>query len=256
MPTPAIDTLFAEGIELTTCMSWCVCSPTRAMLLTGRHPIRVGTGPKVGGELPAAETTIAEVFHDAGYRTGIFGKWHNGDEPDTPAYRAAFAAAWKDFPRKKPRFGLGVNTHGFDEAWVYYGGGGDFFTRRNLRNLGPVTWWHNRDLRPDDAGLAGEEAGPVGQNANDSGFSGGSTESARDLNCCATRGLLAGGGIPRVVYGRSHSPSARRSAHGRCPLPVSRAAPPPASCQPRAGTPLRASAPREDTAPQDRVGAS
>ena len=152
VPTPAIDALFADGIELTTCMSWCVCSPTRAMLLTGRHPIRVGTGPKVGGELPAAETTISEVFRDAGYRTGIFGKWHNGDEPDTPAYRAAFAAAWKDFPRKKPRFGLGVNTHGFDEAWVYYGGGGDFFTRRNLRNLGPVTWWHNRELRPDDAG--------------------------------------------------------------------------------------------------------
>jgi arylsulfatase A-like enzyme len=152
VPTPAIDALFADGIELTTCMSWCVCSPTRAMLLTGRHPLRVGTGPKVGGELAASETTITEVFQAAGYRTGIFGKWHNGDEPDTPAYRTAFAEAWKDFPRKKPRFGLGVNTHGFDEAWVYYGGGGDFFTRRNLRNLGPVTWWHNRELRPDDIG--------------------------------------------------------------------------------------------------------
>ena len=152
VPTPAIDGLFDAGVELTTFMSWCVCSPTRAMLLTGRHPFRVGTGPRVGGELPAAETTIAEVFRDAGYRTGIFGKWHNGDEPDTPAYRAAFAEAWKDFPRKKPRFGLGVNAHGFDEAWVYYGGGGDFFTRRNPRNLGPVTWWHNRELRPDDTG--------------------------------------------------------------------------------------------------------
>ncbi|MCE9632294.1 MAG: sulfatase-like hydrolase/transferase [Planctomycetia bacterium] len=152
VPTPAIDQLFDAGIELTACMSWCVCSPTRAMLLTGRHPIRVSTGPRVGGELPADETTIAEVFRDAGYRTGIFGKWHNGDEPDTPAYRAAFAEAWKNFPRKKPRFGLGVNAHGFDEAWVYYGGGGDFFTRRNLRDIGPVTWWHNRELRPDDTG--------------------------------------------------------------------------------------------------------
>jgi hypothetical protein len=95
-----------------------------------------------------------------------------------------------------------------------------------------------------------------GQNANDSGFSGVSTGIARDLNCCATGGLLAGGGIPRVVYARTLIPSARRSAHGRCPLRVSHAAPPPASCQPRAGTPLRASAPREDTAPQDRVGAS
>lgn len=152
VPTPAIDTLFSQGVELTTCMSWCVCSPTRAMLLTGRHPFRVGTGPRVGGELAADETTIAEVFRDAGFATGVFGKWHNGDEPDTPAYRAAFAEAWKDFPRKKPRFGLGANEHGFDEAWVYYGGGGDYFTRRNPRNLGPVTWWHNRKLRPDDAG--------------------------------------------------------------------------------------------------------
>jgi arylsulfatase A-like enzyme len=152
VPTPAIDGLFQSGIELTSFMSWCVCSPTRAMLLTGRHPFRVGTGPGVGGELAESETTIAEVFRDAGYQTGIFGKWHNGDEPDTPAYRAAFAEAWKDFPRKQPRFGLGVNAHGFDEAWVYYGGGGDFFTRRNLRNLGPASWWHNRELRESDPG--------------------------------------------------------------------------------------------------------
>lgn len=151
-PTPTIDALFASGVELTQCMSWCVCSPTRAMLLTGRHPFRVGTGPRVGGELPASETTIAEVFRAAGYRTGVFGKWHSGDEPDTPEYRAAFAEAWKSFPNRRPRFGLGVNAHGFDEAWVFYGGGGDYFTRRNLRNLGPVSWWHNLQLRSDDPG--------------------------------------------------------------------------------------------------------
>ena len=95
-----------------------------------------------------------------------------------------------------------------------------------------------------------------GQNANDSGFSAGSAESARDLNCCPTRRLLAGGYIPRVVYGRSLPPSAGRSAHGRCPLRVSRAAPPPASCRPGTTPPLRASPPRKDSAPQDRVGVS
>jgi arylsulfatase A-like enzyme len=63
-------------------MGWCVCSPTRAMLLTGRHPIRVGTAPEVGGELALEETTIAEGFKANGYRTGVFGKWHNGDDPE------------------------------------------------------------------------------------------------------------------------------------------------------------------------------
>ena len=51
VPTPNIDRLFSQSVEMTQFMGWCVCSPTRAMLLTGRHPIRVGTGPEVGGEL-------------------------------------------------------------------------------------------------------------------------------------------------------------------------------------------------------------
>ena len=151
-PTPAIDRLFASGVELRQFMGWCVCSPTRAMLLTGRHPFRVGTGPEVGGELAAAETTIGEVFRSAGYRTGVFGKWHNGDDPDTPEYREAFAAAWKDKPNKTPSRGLGVNAHGFDDAWIYYGGGADYFTRRTVDNRGPVSWWHNREFRPRDEG--------------------------------------------------------------------------------------------------------
>ena len=150
--TPAIDQLFARGVELNNFMGWCVCSPTRAMLLTGRHPFRVGTGPEVGGELAAAETTIATGFKVNGYRTGIFGKWHNGYEPDTPEYRAAFAEAWKSMPNKKLEGGLGVNAHGFDEAWIYYGGGADYFTRRTVEGRGPVSWWHNREFRPRDVG--------------------------------------------------------------------------------------------------------
>ncbi len=152
IPTPAIDKLFARGVELNTFMGWCVCSPTRAMLLTGRHPFRVGTGPEVGGELAAEEITIAEGFKANGYRTGVFGKWHNGDDPDTTEYRAAFAEAWKSMPNKKLKGGLGANAHGFDEAWVYYGGGADYFNRRTVQGRGPVSWWHNREFRPQDAG--------------------------------------------------------------------------------------------------------
>ena len=152
VPTPNIDRLFSRGVELRHFMGWCVCSPTRAMLLTGRHPIRVGTGPEVGGELDPVETTIAEGFKSNGYRTGVFGKWHNGDDPDTPEYQVAFAEAFKNMPNKKPKFGHGVNTHGFDVAWVYYGGGADYFNRRTVKGNGPVSWWHNREFRPLDEG--------------------------------------------------------------------------------------------------------
>ncbi len=152
IPTPRLDQLFKEGVRLDNFMGWCVCSPTRAMLLTGRHPFRVGTGPETGGELAREETTIGEAFRAHGYRTGIFGKWHNGADPDTPEYRRAFEEAWKTMPNKKLQGGLGVNEHGFEEAWVYYGGGADYFTRRTVQGRGPVSWWHNREYRPQDAG--------------------------------------------------------------------------------------------------------
>ena len=152
IPTPRIDRLFKEGVRFDNFMCWCVCSPTRAMLLTGRHPFRVGTGPETGGELAKEETTIAEALRAYGYRTGIFGKWHNGEDPDTPEFRRAYEEAWKSRPNKTFKGGLGVNAHGFDEAWVYYGGGADYFTRRISGGRGPVSWWHNREYRPQDVG--------------------------------------------------------------------------------------------------------
>ncbi len=150
--TPNIDRLFKQGVELTQFLGWCVCSPTRGMLLTGRHPFRVGTGPEVGGELAMEETTIAEGFKANGYRTGVFGKWHNGEDPDTNAFRAAFSEAFKDLPNKKFEPGFGANAHGFDEAWIYYGGGADYFDRRTVKGRGPVSWWHNTEFRPQDEG--------------------------------------------------------------------------------------------------------
>ena len=153
IPTPTIDKLFNEGIRLNNFMGWCVCSPTRAMLLTGRHPYRVGTGPETGGELAKEEMTIAKAFKTNSYRTGIFGKWHNGNDPATPEFCNAYEEAFKDRPNRAYKGGgLGVNEHGFDEAWIYYGGGPDHFTRRISGGKGPVSWWHNREHRPQDNG--------------------------------------------------------------------------------------------------------
>jgi CubicO group peptidase (beta-lactamase class C family) len=87
--TPNIDRLFKQGVELRNFMGWCVCSPTRAMLLTGRHPFRVGTGPEVGGELAKEETTIAEGFKAHGYRTV-----ENNDEIARIAYCMLRGGRW------------------------------------------------------------------------------------------------------------------------------------------------------------------
>jgi len=152
IPTPNIDRLFEQGVEFPNFMGWTVCSPTRAMFLTGRHPFRMGLGPETGGELDTEETTIAEAFRAKGYRTGVFGKWHNGNAPDTPEFREAFAEAFKHLRGKIFESGPGANAHGFDEAWVYYSGAGGHFTRAPHKKPGPVNWWHNREYRPRDEG--------------------------------------------------------------------------------------------------------
>lgn len=78
--TPNIDKMAREGAVFERFYVSPVCSPTRAELLTGRHHVRGGvysTGE--GGErLDLDETTIADVFKQAGYATAAFGKWHNG----------------------------------------------------------------------------------------------------------------------------------------------------------------------------------
>ena len=80
--TPQIDALARSGAVLDHFYVSPVCAPTRAELLTGRYHTRVGVrGVQNGNErLNLGERTIAEVFRDAGYATGLFGKWHNGGQ--------------------------------------------------------------------------------------------------------------------------------------------------------------------------------
>jgi len=85
--TPVLDKLAEEGLRLTDFYAGAtVCTPSRMALLTGAYPPRlgwnggvVGYGIKPVNGLAPEALTIGEVFRDAGYRTGLIGKWHLGD---------------------------------------------------------------------------------------------------------------------------------------------------------------------------------
>jgi arylsulfatase A len=81
--TPNLDRMAAEGVRFTNfCSADPVCSPSRAALLTGRYPTRVGVprvlNPADTGGLNLDETTLADILKARGYRTMCVGKWHLG----------------------------------------------------------------------------------------------------------------------------------------------------------------------------------
>ncbi|PWL39463.1 arylsulfatase [Flagellimonas aquimarina] len=81
--TPHLDQMAAEGVKLTSYYSaQAVCSASRAGILTGCYPNRIGIhnalGPDNTHGINDSETTLAEMLKDKGYATGIFGKWHLG----------------------------------------------------------------------------------------------------------------------------------------------------------------------------------
>ena len=102
LKTPNLDRLGREAVRFTDFHVSPTCSPTRAALLTGRHEFRNGVTHTIleRERLTRSAITLAEVLSSAGYATGIFGKWHLGDEP---AYQP--------------------NRRGFQEVFIHGGGG-------------------------------------------------------------------------------------------------------------------------------------
>jgi arylsulfatase A-like enzyme len=98
IPTPHLDSIARNGVKFTNgYVTYSVCSPSRAGLLTGRYQQRFGhernprwepRNPRSG--LPLTERTLADVLGQVGYRNGIIGKWHLGAHPDLHPQRRGF----------------------------------------------------------------------------------------------------------------------------------------------------------------------
>lgn len=122
--TPNIDRLAREGVRFTDFYSaYCVCSASRASLMTGSYQPRISMpgviGPKAGTALHPDEITIADLLKTKGYATACIGKWHLGDSPETLPTAQGFDSYFgypysNDMARKK---GYGNNTAELDRIW-------------------------------------------------------------------------------------------------------------------------------------------
>lgn len=135
--TPNIDSIASEGVRFTNgYVSFPVCAPSRAGLMTGRYQDRFGftTNPTVDPNeeragLPLEEKNIAEVLRQVGYTSAAIGKWHLGTHP-----------------RFHPL------NRGFDEFYGFLSGGHDYFPENlTLNDLSEVEekwgWYRTRILR-------------------------------------------------------------------------------------------------------------
>jgi arylsulfatase A len=128
--TPNLDRLAREGVRLTQFYANApVCTPTRAALLTGRYQQRArlerpldtnastpGTGLDIG--LPATGRSLPQLMKNAGYATGLIGKWHLGFKPE-----------------------FHPNRHGFDYFWGFLAGYIDWY--KHIRGDGQPDLWEN-----------------------------------------------------------------------------------------------------------------
>ena len=138
--TPHLDALAARGVRMTEWYSNSpVCSPSRAALLTGRHPAHAGVQSILGARrdthgLPA-QSTLASELSAAGWRTAVFGKWHLGVEAGSAPLRFGF----------DHHFGFRAGCVDYYSHIMYWG------VRNPLHDL----WsdddevWHNGDYLTD-----------------------------------------------------------------------------------------------------------
>ena len=130
--TPALDNFAAESVRFNNFYVSPVCAPTRSSLMTGRYSLRTGVRDTYNGGaiMASSEVTLAEMLKQANFTTGIFGKWHLGDNyPSRPS------------------------DQGFDESLIHLAGGmgqvGDFtnYFKKDTSYFDPILW-HNNKQKP------------------------------------------------------------------------------------------------------------
>ena len=130
--TPALDNFAAESVRFNNFYVSPVCAPTRSSLMTGRYSLRTGVRDTYNGGaiMSSSEVTLAEMLKQANFTTGIFGKWHLGDNyPSRPS------------------------DQGFDESLIHLAGGmgqvGDFtnYFKKDTSYFDPILW-HNNEQKP------------------------------------------------------------------------------------------------------------
>lgn len=129
--TPVIDQFAGQSITFNNFYVSPVCAPTRSSLMTGRYSLRTGVRDTYNGGaiMATSEVTIAEVLKKADYKTGVFGKWHLGDNyPSRPM------------------------DQGFDESVIHLAGGmgqvGDITTYfKGDRSYFDPVLWHNGEQK-------------------------------------------------------------------------------------------------------------
>jgi arylsulfatase A-like enzyme len=138
--TPNIDRLRGQGMKFTNAYAACpVCSPTRASIMTGKYPARLGLTNYIPGspqrntklietpfaqQVPLEEITIAEALQPAGYVSGHVGKWHMGGRdynPDKQGFALSYVTGgnhvnWTVSPPYQPRKGVYLADALTDEA--------------------------------------------------------------------------------------------------------------------------------------------
>jgi len=129
--TPNLDKFANESLRFNNFHVSPVCAPTRSSLLTGRYSLRTGVTDTYNGGaiMSSTEITLAEIFAEKNYKTGIFGKWHLGDNyPSRPS------------------------DQGFQESVIHLAGGigqvGDFtnYYAGNKSYYDPALW-HNNEIK-------------------------------------------------------------------------------------------------------------